>query len=114
MMLETVMQINLGELTDVRVRSISGHERGLEARRRFKLDDLDDCGGSVSVLVPDNIEAIATSFFQGMFAKSVRRLGSKEKFLDHYHFVAHPFVVEQILRSVDRSLTRRSGAAFDH
>jgi hypothetical protein len=113
-MLDTVMKIDLGTLTDKRAQSISGHERGLDARQTFKLDELDRVCEPVNVVIPDNIKAIATSFFQGMFAKSVQRFGSKDRFLEHYHFMAQPLVVEQILKGIERSLTRRNGSAFEH
>lgn len=112
-MLDAMTQINLGDLTDERARSISGHERGVAARKTFCLDDLDKEVDAIDVVVPDYVQAIATSFIQGMFSKSVQRFGSKDRFLEHYRFVAEPFVVEQIVRSVERSLTRRGGAAFE-
>jgi hypothetical protein len=106
------MEINFSEITQDRVRNISGHERGVEARSKFMLDDLDGNSAIIDVLIPQHVEAIATSFFQGMFSKSVQRFGSKEGFLSHYRFVAAPLVMEQILRGIDRSLTVRRGAAF--
>ena len=106
------MEINFADITDVRVRNISGHERGVRAREKFKLDELDCENNVVRVIIPDEIEAIATSFFQGMFSSSVQRFGSKERFLSHYEFVAKSIVMEQILQGIKRSLTNRSEAAF--
>lgn len=96
------------------VRNISGHERGAEARRYFLLDDLDIQPDEVIVVIPHHIDALATSFFQGMFAKSVQRFGDKDKFLRHYKFQASSLIMEQILRGIERSLTSRRGAAFQH
>lgn len=106
------MEINFDEITESRVRNISGHERGVIARSRFALDELDRESGMIDVIIPHYVEAIATSFFQGMFSKSVQQFGSKDGFLSHYRFVAAPLVMEQILRGIDRSLTIRQGAAF--
>lgn len=108
------MEINFSEITKNEVRNISGHERGVKARERFMLDELDSNAETIDVLIPAEIEAIATSFFQGMFSKSVQRFGSKDDFLSHYRFVAAPLVMEQILRGIDRSLTVRRGTAFLH
>ncbi len=94
------------------VRNISGHERGAEARKRFALDALDSSGKVTSILIPDEIDAVAASFFQGMFSESVKKFGSKEEFLRHYRFVARPMMMEQILRGIERSLTERRGSAF--
>ncbi|MCK0139308.1 hypothetical protein [Aliiroseovarius sp. F47248L] len=108
------MEINFEELSNDRVRNISGHERGVEARKKFKLDEFDALEDSVEVVVPNTIEAIATSFFQGMFSKSVQQFKSKDAFLEHYKFRASPSVMEQILRGIDRSLAARGGAAFKY
>lgn len=93
-------------------RNISGHERGVEARKRYELDRLDEAGGLVDVVISDDIDAVAASFFQGMFSASVKRFASKDKFLQHYRFVARPMMMEQIIRGIDRSLTERRGSAF--
>jgi hypothetical protein len=112
-MIESKM-INFRELVGDRARNVSGHERGAEARARYDLDSADSSEAVVEIIIPDEIDAVATSFFQGMFAQSVRHYKSQENFLRHYRFTASPVVMEQILRGIDRSLTQRSGAAFLH
>jgi hypothetical protein len=94
------------------LRNISGHERGVEARKRYGLNHLDDAGKAVSVVIPEDIDAVAASFFQGMFSESVKRFKSKDTFLQHYKFIARPMMMEQIIRGIDRSLTERRGSAF--
>lgn len=100
--------INLSELTEGRVRNLTGHERGLAARAKFNLDTLDASTDSIEVKVPEDLEGITTSFFQGMFAKSVR--ASQDKFLDRYRFHASPAIMEQVLRGIDRVNTKRGAA----
>lgn len=111
MVLEATL-INFRDIAGGSVRNISGHERGVEARKKYELDRLDTGEQSVSVVIPDDIDAVAASFFQGMFSASVKKFRSKEKFLEHYHFVAKPNMMEQIIRGIDRSLTERGGSAF--
>ena len=106
------MNIDFATLTEPGILNISGHERGVQARLQFELDRVDEVDGVVGVHIPEDVRAIATSFFQGMFSKSVQKYGSKDIFLSHYHFDATPNVMEQILRGIDRSLTQRGGAVF--
>jgi len=103
-------EISLEKITKSEVRNLTGHERGLAAREDFKLEDLDVSMDPVHVIVPDNLDAISTSFFQGMFAASVKRLGGKTGFLDHYHFHAKPHQMLQIERGIDAVQTRRKAA----
>lgn len=107
------MQIELVNFTDGKVRNLSGHERGLAAREFFSLDSLDDSEDMITVLVPEELDAIATSFFQGMFAASIQRLQGADGFRTHYRFSASPELLEQIDRGI-RRVTMRRGATFAH
>jgi len=80
--------IDLKFLTKGEVRVLIGRERGIAARRHFELDELDHQQDTVTVLIPDNLNSISPSFFQGMFAKSVRFFKDQESFLRHYKFDA--------------------------
>lgn len=95
-------QIHLSDLTrGGEVRNLSGHERGLEARRYFSLDDADATGEPVEVVVPDEVYTLTPSFFQGMFSKSVHAVGGdREKFFAHFHFKASALILRQIERGV--------------
>lgn len=109
--------IELAELTGRgRVHSLSGQERGLEARNFYRLDELDQVEGVVVVNVPDDLDAISPSFFQGMFAKSL--LGAfdrdADRFLRHYSFKAPTHVLTQVQRGIAAVLTRRPGQPLAH
>ena len=103
--------INISEFTKNQARNLTGHERGSLARVFYKLDDLDELHESVQVIVPDELDAITTSFFQGMFATSVKAFNTTDEFLAHYKFQAQPSIIMQIQRGIDRVKTRR-GEAF--
>lgn len=90
------------------MRNLSGHEAGQAARARYELDRLDMTPDVVRVMVPDHVIAFTASFFQGMFAKSVQRQGSRENFLKKYQFVARPLVMLQIDQGIQSSIVRRS------
>jgi hypothetical protein len=105
----TMTTIDLAALTDNgRVRNLTGHERGIAAREQFDLNSLDAAQEAIEVRVPDDLDAITISFFQGMFADSVRKVGSG--FLEHYRFHASPEIMEQVLRGIDRVNTVRGSA----
>lgn len=92
------------------VRNLSGHERGVAARDFFDLDELDTAEDEIVIVVPPSIDAIASSFFQGMFANSVREFESDEEFLEHYRFKASPSVFRQIEQGIRRIRTKRRSA----
>jgi hypothetical protein len=101
-------KISLSELTNNgEVRNLSGHERGVAARVKYKLDQLDQGSEAVLIEIPDEVYSITSSFFQGMFAQSVRTLGSRDSFLAHYQFDAAPVVLRQIERGIEGSLIQR-------
>lgn len=104
--------INLETLTKGEARNLTGQERGVAARQLFELEKLDQAGEIVEIIVPANLDAIATSFFQGMFANSVRRYGDAE-FLKHYKFNARPEIMTQIFRGIERVKTQRGLALAD-
>ncbi len=102
-------QIDLSPLTgNGQVRNLSGHERGVAARKEFRVAELDEVGESVRVIVPSDLYGLSPSFFQGMFAESVRKFKSREAFLEHYSFDAPDIVVEQIENGIDLSLMKRT------
>lgn len=109
--------IELSELTgNGRVQSLSGQERGVDARVHYKLDQLDSLDEVVTINVPDNLDAISPSFFQGMFAKSLLNAFDRdpERFLRHYSFHAPTHVLTQIQRGIAAVLTRRPGQPAAH
>ncbi|WP_425410837.1 hypothetical protein [Hyphococcus sp.] len=103
-------EIELIKLTKGEVRNLTGQERGVAARKFFNLDEIDEAGEPVRVVVPDDLDAITTSFFQGMFSSSVRSANSAEAFLDRYRFEARSSIMEQVVRGINRILTPRGSA----
>ncbi len=57
------------------LQNLSGKDRGLAARKEFKLDSHDETRDPVKVRIPGNVYAISTSFFCGMFGDSYKKLG---------------------------------------
>jgi len=80
-----------------RVRNLSGKERGVAARADLHLDQLDREPHTVEVIVPDFLDTISPSFFQGLFSESIRTLKGKDAFLAKYRFIAS----EQLMRWIE-------------
>lgn len=100
-------EIELARLTKGEVRTLSGQDRGVEARQMFALDALDATTDPVLVRVPDDLDAVTPSFVQGMFSKSIKRFQSRDAFLAHYRFVANAAILHQVDAGIRNSLMRR-------
>lgn len=104
------MIINFDKLTGAgRVRNLSGKERGIAGRVELGLDSLDGSAEIVEVVVPDYIDTISPSYFQGMFSASVERLRGRDKFLNKYHFKAS----EQAMRWIELGIRNTTSSRAD-
>lgn len=108
-----MQKIELEQLTKGEVHNLSGHDRGQAARKLFDLNKYDEADDVVVVHIPEHVYTITSSFFQGMFAESVKHLGSRDDFLARYRFDADPVVLQQIEQGIRASLMRR-GSLFAH
>jgi len=103
------MKINLMDVTDNgRVHNLSGKGHGENVREHFDLDRLDEEDGCVEVIVPNDIYAISSSFFSGMFSRSIQNLGGEERFLEKYIFRSHPELMRQIYHGLSHSSAERN------
>ena len=64
----------------------SGRDKGDLTRKKLNIDQLDTSDIMVKVVIPENTYSITSSFFLGLFGKSIRISGSKENFYNKYHF----------------------------
>lgn len=87
-----------------------GRPNGEAARKKLKLDSLDnDSSQSFIVDIPKETFNINSSFFLGLFGKSIRNLGSKKSFLEKYKFETHGREYSVIDKSIERALRERKG-----
>lgn len=98
--------IELSQLTQGEVRSLSGQERGVAARAKYELDAIDERGEAV-VVHARGLSAVTPSFLQGMFSKSIKRWGGREEFLAHYQFDADSGVLHQVDKAITNTLINR-------
>ena len=99
--------IDISRLTDGRVLNLAGHDRGLAARDSFDLARLDKEAEAIPVNFPDGFRQLSSSFFQGMFADSVRQSGSVKAFFEHYRFDAPAHIRTKLADYAEQILNRR-------
>ena len=82
-----------------------GRERGQKIREQFALDrDIDKTDKKVVVNIPTNTYSINSSFFLGLFGRSIRNAGSREEFLQKFTFNAPRLFSEVIESCIARAL----------
>jgi hypothetical protein len=87
---------------------LSGRDSGLAARARFGVSKLDASPGTVTVIIPDEVFSMNTSFFLGLFGESVRSLGEiqfRRKYVFHCDEEIHRPTIE---RGIEKALKESS------
>ena len=74
--------INLAQLKSS-AKIFVGRPNGERARKFFGLDDKKNREDSLKLVVPDNVMAINSSFFLGLFGPDVKRIGTEEDFFEY-------------------------------
>lgn len=85
MQLMTMRRIDLGKYSNQGVGILAGRERGAAVRAEENLDAVDAASDEVEIFIPERLYAVNTSFFLGMFERSIVKLGP-EAFRRRYHF----------------------------
>ncbi len=84
----------------------SSRSRGERARITAGLDALDKQDCKVKIVLPKNFLTITSSFFLGMFGKSIQACNSRDVFLQKFDFTALPeSLIKQLPMWIDRALT---------
>ena len=78
-------RINLDKIGDRTYKVLSGADLGKTAREKFLIDILDKQKNTVTFVIPDSVYSLNSSFFSGLFQKSIRDLG-EERFREQYLF----------------------------
>lgn len=84
-------------------RVFSGRDRGYSLRKKLKLDEVDCAKENIEIIIPEDIISLNSSFFLGLFGKSVRTLGRSE-FRSKYNFVCNEFIKKNIYDAIERAL----------
>ncbi len=88
-------RIDLSKHKGKTYRVLSGADLGEEVRNALNLDILDNQAGSVTFYIPESVYSLNSSFFSGLFQKSIRNL-SEKKFREHYKFECTEIIRENI------------------
>lgn len=102
--------VDLALLTHNQVSMLTGHERGVQAREFYKLDELELSDEPLAISAPADLDTVTPSFVQGFLAKSVRNLG-KERLYQKYDLNRLPGTLKEDFQiGVKRLLLRQSAA----
>src|SRR5436305_1573620 len=86
----------------------TGRRNGIAARGRLRLNDLDATDAVVTVRLPPDTYALNSSFFLGLFGKSVRAAGSREVFRSRFRFEVPSHLETAIDVGIERALQDRN------
>jgi hypothetical protein len=99
------------DFSSIGVRAYVGRPNGENAREYFHIDEFDNSSGElIEVKFPETTKTISSSFFLGMFGKSIISAGGKEAFNKRFKFFAKEHIKNQIDKSVDRALVSMNSA----
>lgn len=87
--------INISEIGGKKYKVLSGVELGQKARKQFNLDLLDSQKNIVTILVPESVYSVNSSFFSGLFQKSLIQLKEKA-FREQYIFECDEIIRKNI------------------
>lgn len=99
MQVENNVTVNLADMTDGgRIPNLSGRPRGLAARAKYNLDWQDESQARrITIIVPEELDSLTPSFFQGMFGAAFRALGrNRTRFFENFEFEASRLIRAQV------------------
>jgi hypothetical protein len=84
-----------------------GRENGEAARKKVKLDSLEDGADRIVVLIPEGTYSVNSSFFLGLFDKSIKKVGSRDGFLTKFEMNFPRHLKESIDAAIERALLEK-------
>ncbi|HZK56574.1 MAG TPA: hypothetical protein VFC84_20650 [Desulfosporosinus sp.] len=97
------MVINLEKFKETNVKVLSGRDNGQALRKKLNLDEKDKTGEIVSVVIPDDLYSINSSYFLGLFGASIRALG-ESRFRERYIFKCDEIIQKNVEDGISRAL----------
>lgn len=96
------MNINLESIRQAKSRVFSGREFGKTVRIKYNLDELDISAEQITIVIPEDTISFNSSFFLGLFDKSIRNLGEDE-FRRKYLFISTDIIGKSIEDGIKRA-----------
>lgn len=84
---------------------LSGRPKGVELRKKLDLDKAEAQSDSIRFIIPPQIVSLNSSFFLGLFAESVIRLG-EDRFRSKYSFECRPILKKDIEAGIRQALNK--------
>lgn len=84
-------RIDLSKIGGKKYKVLSGVELGEKARAEFGINILDSQKNEVEFFIPDDVYSVNSSFFSGLFQKSIKILGVNE-FKNRYTFTCDDII----------------------
>ncbi|MDC8854236.1 hypothetical protein [Shewanella algae] len=93
------------DLSKLAGRVYVGRPNGSKAREYYKIDALEkEEKYPINIKFPSNAKTLTSSFFLGMFGKSVREAGSKKVFFERFTFNAPKKILAEVNLGVEEAL----------
>jgi hypothetical protein len=112
--------ISLAQFRGSKSTLFTGRPQGEEARKKLKLDELDNYDVEVELLIPDDTTSFNPSFYLGLLFNSIKKLGV-ENFSKKYHLIIESTDLDTItvlkanlddgLRNATNTIEQKTGLA---
>jgi len=94
-----MIKIDLQQYKNSNSKILSGKNFGMQVRKKLELDKIDNIEEQVTIIIPSDIWALNSSYFIGVFGKSILMLG-EENFRKKYLFqCSNNYILENIEHS---------------
>lgn len=90
-----MIELDISKYDGYRHKVLSGAEAGAAMREKYNLNQLDKEDYRIILIIPDDVFSLNSSYFSGLFQKSLVTLG-EAKFRDHYQFKCADIIRENI------------------
>jgi hypothetical protein len=91
-----------------------GRANGAQARRKLKVDALDQGVDPVVVIIPGETYAVNSSFVLGLFGPSLSHFETRDAFLNHYLIQAPEYIQPAIAPPLSTLARERAWTALLH
>lgn len=83
---------------------LSGRDKGINLRDKLKLDELEEQFDFIEISVPPRIVSLNSSYFLGLFTKSIKKYDGRDGFLNKYKFKCDKYIEKDIEKGIHEAL----------
>lgn len=105
--------INLEDFRTPKSKVFTGRDRGIKVRTLSKIDSLESKFDNISIVIPEDIGSINSSFLEEFLVNVVTKLG-KDKFYSKFNFINEgPYKITNDLKeAVERILRDKTALIY--